>query len=99
MQYNGGEEVATMAPRRAQIPDGNGFVHALLYTRVSSDEQAKEGISLPAQLGDCRRYAARQQDWVIHRELQDVLSGKRDDRRGYQQLLDETRRLKSEGKR
>ena len=52
---------------------------ALIYTRVSTDEQATAGYSLDAQLSEARRYAARQQ-WVIGQEFQDILSGKRDDR-------------------
>ena len=70
---------------------------ALVYVRVSSDEQAKEGVSLDAQLTACRRYAA-ERGWVLGREYQDILSGKRDDRPYYQALLTEVRRLRSEGK-
>jgi len=70
---------------------------ALIYTRVSTDEQAAEGYSLDAQLSEARRYAARQQ-WIIGAEFQDVLSGKRDDRPQYQALLAEVRRLRAEGR-
>jgi site-specific DNA recombinase len=70
---------------------------ALIYTRVSSDEQAKEGLSLPAQLKACRQYAA-QRGWYIGGEHQDVLSGKRDDRTGYQRVLGEAKRLADEGR-
>jgi hypothetical protein len=55
---------------------------ALIYSRVSSDEQKREGLSLDAHLADCRRYAARP-GWVIGPEFQDVVSGKRDDRPHY----------------
>jgi DNA invertase Pin-like site-specific DNA recombinase len=68
---------------------------ALVYTRVSSEEQAREGVSLDAQLTECRRYAA-QHGWMLGREFQDVLSGKRDDRPAYQALLAEVRRLRAE---
>src|SRR5215217_8460252 len=68
---------------------------ALAYTRVSSEEQARDGVSLDAQLTECRRYAA-QHGWVLGTELQDVLSGKRDDRPAYQALLAEVRRLRAE---
>src|SRR3712207_4522315 len=71
---------------------------ALLYIRVSSDEQAREGLSLDAQLAECRRYAARQ-GCLIGAEYQDVLSGTRDDRPQYQALLTQVRRLRSEGRR
>src|SRR5215203_4817740 len=69
---------------------------ALIYTRVSSEEQAREGVSLDAQLTECRRYAA-QHGWMLGSEFQDVLSGKRDDRPAYQALLAEVRRLRAEG--
>lgn len=70
---------------------------ALTYTRVSSDDQAREGVSLDAQLAECRRYAARC-GWLLGIEFQDVLSGKRDDRPAYQALLAEVRRLRAEGR-
>jgi site-specific DNA recombinase len=63
---------------------------ALIYTRVSSEEQAREGVSLDAQLTECRRYSA-QHGWILGSEFQDVLSGKRDDRPAYQALLTEVR--------
>src|SRR5262245_42997178 len=63
---------------------------ALIYTRVSSEEQGREGLSLPAQLANCRRYCATQ-GWVIGAEFTDVMSGKRDDRPGYQALLAEAK--------
>jgi site-specific DNA recombinase len=69
---------------------------ALLYTRVSSEEQAREGVSLDAQLAECRRYAA-QHGWMLGEEFQDILSGKRDDRPRYQALLAAVRRRRIEG--
>ena len=78
-------------------PSGStAMTTALIYTRVSSEEQAREGVSLDAQLTECRRYAA-QHGWVLGPEFQDVLSGKRDDRPAYQALLAEVRRLRAEG--
>jgi DNA invertase Pin-like site-specific DNA recombinase len=72
---------------------------ALIYTRVSTEEQAREGVSLDVQLSECRRYAAQQDGWVIGKEYKDVLSGKRDDRMEYQALLTEARRLCTGGQR
>jgi DNA invertase Pin-like site-specific DNA recombinase len=69
---------------------------ALTYTRVSSEEQARDGVSLDAQLAECRRYAA-QHGWVLGPEFQDVLSGRRDDRPAYLALLAEARRLRAGG--
>jgi site-specific DNA recombinase len=75
-----------------------GVTIALIYTRVSSDEQAREGLSLDAQLAACRRYAA-EKGWVLGKEYQDVMSGRRDDRPDYLKLLAEIRYLRSEGQR
>jgi site-specific DNA recombinase len=76
----------------------NTLTAALIYTRVSTDEQATNGLSLPTQLKEARRYAASMPDWVIGDEYQDVLSGKRSDRPGYQRLLAEAKRLRAEGR-
>src|SRR5215212_1310414 len=76
--------------------DPMAITTALIYTRVSSEEQAREGVSLDAQLTECRRYAA-QHGWMLGPEFQDVLSGKRDDRPAYQALLAEVRRLRAGG--
>lgn len=69
---------------------------ALLYTRVSSDEQARDGLSLEAQMADCRQYAQRH-EWVIGDELVDVLAGTRDDRVQYQRMLSEVRSRRARG--
>jgi site-specific DNA recombinase len=63
---------------------------ALLYLRVSTGEQAREGVSLETQQRACRQYAVAH-DWTIAREYQDILSGKRNDRPGYQALLADLR--------
>ena len=72
-----------------------GVTIALIYTRVSKDDQ-REGLSLDFQLAHCRRYAA-DKGWMLGREYQDVMTAKRDDRRAYQALLAEVRRLRAEG--
>src|SRR5262245_24525778 len=81
---------------KSHVAKSGSITTALIYTQVSSEEQAREGVSLDAQLTECRRYAA-QQGWVLGPEFQDILSGKRDDRPAYQRLLAEVRRLRSEG--
>ena len=75
----------------------SGVTTALIYTRVSSDEQAREGLSLPAQLAECRRYAVHR-EWVLGDEYQDVMKGTRDDRPGYQTLLSAVRHLRADGR-
>src|SRR4051812_8830405 len=76
--------------------ESSGVMTGIIYTRVSSDEQAREGLSLPVQLQACRRYCA-DRGWLIAGEFQDILTGKRDDRDGYQTVLDEARRLAGSG--
>src|SRR4051794_16449353 len=78
-----------------QEHDG-GLVHALLYTRVSGAEHQREGLSLEAQAQSTRGYAAVQ-GWVIAGEYQDILSGLRDDRPRYQELLAHARQLHATG--
>ena len=56
----------------------HALICALIYTRVSTDEQATSGLSLPAQLQECRRYVTYHANWVIGDEYSDVMSGKRD---------------------
>ena len=62
------------------------MITALLYSRVSSEEQASTGLSLDTQLAECRQYAVRM-GWAIGKEYTDILSGTRDDRPQYQRLL------------
>src|SRR5262245_51139462 len=70
---------------------------ALVYLRVSGDEQAEEGVSLPAQLAECHRYIGRQQ-WRLDGEpYQDVLTGLKDARPAYQALLKRVRELRAAG--
>ncbi len=54
-------------------PESRGITTALIYTRVSSDDQAREGVSLDAQLAECWRYAARH-GWSLADEYQDVMA-------------------------
>jgi len=82
---------------RRQAGKRSGVTVGLIYTRVSSDEQASERLSLPAQLQVCRSYAA-DKNWIIGGEHMDVLSGSRDDRASYQALLTEARLLAGQGR-
>ncbi|HEV2122618.1 MAG TPA: recombinase family protein [Chloroflexota bacterium] len=69
---------------------------ALIYTRVSTDRQERDGVSLDAQLATCRRYAASH-GWVLGNEYQDVMSGSRDDREKYNDMLAEAHSLANQG--
>jgi site-specific DNA recombinase len=53
---------------------GNGHKRAVLYARVSTDEQADKGYSLPSQFDAMRKYAT-QQGFEIAGEFQDDYSG------------------------
>lgn len=87
----------TRGPKRAVLTLDQIIV--LIYLRVSSHEQAESGLSLPNQLRDVRRYCARQADWIAGDVFQDILSGKRDDRPGYQALLASVRAHALAGRR
>ena len=47
---------------------------AVIYLRVSTDEQAESGLGLEAQLAACRALAARM-DWQVALVCEDALSG------------------------
>jgi site-specific DNA recombinase len=47
---------------------------AIIYARVSTDEQAERGYSLPTQLEACRRYA-QEHGFVVVEEITDDCSG------------------------
>ena len=71
---------------------------ALIYGRVSTFEQADEGVSLPAQFSEGRRYVGRQVTWIFGDEFQDVESGLRDHRPDYQRMLLAVRGLRLQGR-
>lgn len=85
--------VAVKPPARA-----SGIITALIYSRVSSDEQVREGLSLSAQLASTWLYAA-ERGWSLGEEFTDVMSGRRDDQPQYRAMLGEVRRLRSEGRK
>jgi site-specific DNA recombinase len=49
-------------------------MQTVIYGRVSTDDQAKRGLSIPAQLEACRAYAAAQ-GWSVGLELTDDETG------------------------
>jgi DNA invertase Pin-like site-specific DNA recombinase len=59
---------------------------AVLYARVSSDEQEKEGYSIPAQLKLLRGYAAAV-DLAVIREFVDVETARKPGRSGFNEML------------
>src|SRR5215472_14368010 len=64
---------------------------AVLYARVSSKEQEKDGFSIPAQQKLLRQYAA-DHGIVVAREFTDVETAKRSGRSGFGDMLSYLRR-------
>jgi DNA invertase Pin-like site-specific DNA recombinase len=61
-------------------PNGlSGRVSAVVYARVSSKEQEREGFSIPAQLELLRDYA-RQRSMIILHEFVDIESASTNDK-------------------
>lgn len=58
----------------------------VIYTRVSSQEQAKKGYSLEAQQENLRKYA-KANNLKIVKEFSDIASGSDKNRNGYQKML------------
>ena len=65
---------------------------------MSRDDQELEGGSLPAQVAECRQYAALR-GFVIDADFTDTASGLREDRPDYQATLARVRSLAAEGRR
>lgn len=89
-----------MSGRRRRNPGqlADGEVIALIYTRVSSDDQEKDGMSLPVQDAECKRYVA-DREMVLGGVYQDVQTGANPTRADYQRMLAEARALRSRDKR
>ena len=65
------------------------IMKAAIYTRVSTEDQAKEGFSLDAQLEKLRAYC-KARDWDIAGEyIDDGYSGRNTKRPAYKRLLDD----------
>ena len=60
--------------------------NCVLYTRVSSKEQEKEGFSIPAQEKLLRTYAVESQ-FFITKEFQDIETAKQSGRVGFTDML------------
>lgn len=69
------------------------MTRAALYVRVSSDRQAREGDSIPAQLDALHKYALEHNYAVYGEYIDDGISGTRSDRDELQRLLDDIDRF------
>ena len=77
---------AVMGPRMSEAEHA---ARALIYTRVSTKEQADQGLSLDAQAARCTAYC-EQKGWAVEGVIRDTVSGAVAlfDRPGGQQVLD-----------
>ncbi|HEC81132.1 MAG TPA: recombinase family protein, partial [Thermoplasmatales archaeon] len=70
-------------------PNDEQKIKVAIYTRVSTEDQAKEGFSLNAQLDKLRSYC-KARDWVIADEyVDDGYSGRTTKRPAYQRMMEE----------
>ena len=68
--------------------NGHGLKRAVLYARVSTDEQAKKGYSIFDQLGTLRAHAGGQGYEVIEECVDDGWSGADPDRPGIRRVME-----------
>src|ERR671911_940896 len=71
-----------------QNTNGHGPRKAILYVRVSTDEQAKSGYSIPEQLRELRTYAAREGYRVVEEAVDDGHSGADPHRPGLRRVME-----------
>src|SRR6516162_10921222 len=74
---------------KAPTPSTNGDVtkrHAVMYARVSSKDQEKEGFSIPAQEKLLRSYALANH-LTIQRDFVDVETAKQAGRTGFGEMI------------
>ena len=63
-------------------------VRAAIYTRVSTEDQAKEGFSLDAQLDKLKSYC-KARDWIVAGEYVDEgYSGRKTRRPAYNKMME-----------
>lgn len=60
-----------MAKEGVKMENEDGGMKVAIYTRVSTEEQAKEGISLDAQVGRCQAYC-KARDWKVFKIYTDA---------------------------
>jgi site-specific DNA recombinase len=70
------------------MPNINGSGRAILYARVSTDEQAKAGYSIPEQLRELRAHAAREGYRVVEEAVDDGHSGADPHRPGLRRVME-----------
>jgi DNA invertase Pin-like site-specific DNA recombinase len=88
-----------VSARRGKLVPLDAVTVAHYYTRVSSYDQKKDGLSLAQQPVRCLEYIDRQPRTIVGEHFEDVLTGKRDDRQDYQRMLMTIRGMSMQGKR
>jgi site-specific DNA recombinase len=68
--------------------NGHGPKRAILYVRVSTEEQSKSGYSIPDQLRELRAYAAREGYRVVEEAIDDGHSGADPHRPGLRRVME-----------
>lgn len=68
--------------------NGHGTKRAILYARVSTEEQAKAGYSIPEQLRELRAHAAREGYRVVEEAIDDGHSGGDPHRPGLRRVME-----------
>jgi site-specific DNA recombinase len=68
--------------------NGHGPKRAILYVRVSTEEQVKSGYSIPEQLRELRAYAAREDYRVVEEAIDDGHSGADPHRPGLRRVME-----------
>lgn len=68
---------------------------AIIYARVSTEEQKKKGLSVPGQIKDCIQYAKRMGYTVVETFADEGVSAKNLNRAGLQKMF---RYIKNNGK-
>ena len=84
--------------RRQRTPTEDQMRQAVLYARVSSKDQEREGFSIPAQLKFLREYAQSHELNVLH-ELVDVETAKTTGRKQFGEMVRFLRDQKDEPRR
>lgn len=69
------------------ISDNINIKNVALYTRVSTDEQVREGFSLEAQLKRLRAHCIGQQWTIVNEYVDDGYTGRNIKRPQYQQMI------------
>ncbi|WP_367648213.1 recombinase family protein [Ruegeria arenilitoris] len=72
-------------------------IAAVIYVRVSSSKQIKEGDGLESQLTICREFALKN-NLDVEKEFRDIASGRLDQRKGMSSLLSYLKRSKGHTK-